>query len=116
MTAGNGQRKRWASGRAKLLAEEFLTCRFIRHAWNWHGFKTVKIDGKVVVSSESDCACGTVKTELFDSKTGQVLGRTYEYPDGYLVPRDEDARANGYRTLRQDFTVELMRRRRVGSE
>ena len=73
--------------RAKRL--EHLSCRIggDRHRWHRCQPDFTPTFGRAIVHQCDTCL--TIKRTVVAPKSGEILRRSYEYPDGYLVSRAE---------------------------
>lgn len=98
----------------RALDTSFVQCRTLGHAWDmapggWDGKGKSYLDGKRILFR---CMrCPTIKKELWGEHSGEMLTRTYEYPEGYSVDHEtlEDA-VDVYGTMRQSFRIEYLSR------
>lgn len=79
------------------LADEYLMCRTLLHAWDQipddggHGRQYV--ESRTVRRVMFRCTrCGVRRAEAWSAITGDLLFRTYEYPDGYKMSREDSGR------------------------
>lgn len=72
-----------AMRRDRIVPVEFRPCRTYQHAWDP---TTVKQDGRHLVQGLICLRCKTIRKQKIDSRTGERLGNSYEYPDGYVLP------------------------------
>jgi hypothetical protein len=82
---------------------EYLHCRTFGH--NWEEFVPVSMRRPQFGFRFSllCTTCGTERHELIASRSGQLLQRAYEYPDGYSLD---------FRPQRDECRVVLKRRRK----
>lgn len=64
----------------KLSLLNIEVCRDTMHAWQYH---TARKMGRSYERSLLCLNCGTIKTQLLDSK-GHILKTNYRYPAGYV--------------------------------
>lgn len=84
------------------LPEHFVMCRYLRHAWTFDG---VFQGGNGKVVSLSHCRdCHTIREDKLDRRSGDVKGRQYHYPEGYL------ARGRGAQVRASTVRKEVLRR------
>lgn len=93
------------------LSTGALQCHATRgHAWNAQLTHAVTVERRQAYEVLWDCArCPVSKVEVWSKKTGQLVSRTYEYGDGYLLSRDAIGDTDT-RTLRGEMRLELFGR------
>jgi len=71
-----------ASRKNRTVPVEYAACRTYLHAWDP---TTVKRDGKHLVQGLVCLRCGTIRSYKIDSRTGEIKGNSYSYPENYLL-------------------------------
>lgn len=96
-------------------AQEILNCRTMHHDWqpfpNDLDWKP-RLNVSVAARKSWRCAsCTSIRREIW-SVAGKVVARDYDYADDYkLTPEDiEMLKANGTRSIREAFRMEIMAR------
>ena len=76
--------------RAEALDGDLLPCRVggDRHWWQECKPDFIAQVGTAVVHQCTNCDC--IKRIIVAPKYGEILSRVYEYPDGYLLTKDEE--------------------------
>lgn len=71
---------------------QYGDCRVLgRHQWRRQ--RGLSYPGNACVAIDYLCpACKTVRHDRVSWVTGEVVGRTYEHPDGYRVPMQDGKR------------------------
>ena len=87
------------------LLDSFVICRTVGHSWDDNPHAEINSMWSWVMALRcTRCTC-----ERFDAlnNLGEVVSRSYRYPDGYRIT----ANRQGERTTRVGLRTELMRRR-----
>lgn len=93
----------------RRMDSPFLRCYAISHTWddyqdrNWHPSAETLIDRPVALRCSS---CGTIRHDIWARNSGSLVGRSYVYPGGYQVGKQEW----GERTRKETFRAEYLER------
>lgn len=71
-----------------VLDDVYLRCRELRHAWEERGLTPSARRGSRVIEFTEvvECIrCGTIRHDLLHAGSWELVGRRYEYPDGYRM-------------------------------
>jgi hypothetical protein len=71
-----------AGKKNRTVPVEYAMCRTFMHAWD---YTTVKKDGRHLIQGLVCLRCGTVRSFKIDSRTGEIKGNAYSYPENYLL-------------------------------
>lgn len=71
-----------APKRDRTVPVEYAMCRTFLHAWD---FTSVKKKGRDWFQGLVCIRCGTIRTMKIDSRTGERLGNSYDYPENYVL-------------------------------
>jgi hypothetical protein len=93
MTSASSPKKK------RTVPTEYAMCRTFLHAWD---FTTVKQDGRRLIQGLVCLRCGTVRYMRIDSRTGERLGNSYDYPDGYVLAEGGPLSAKERASIRLD--------------
>ena len=71
----------------KNLDRDYLLCRDLRHQWDGvvNIITTNAKRGRHLERATTCLRCSTVRKEAISLTTFRVLGRKYEYPDGFIL-------------------------------
>lgn len=76
--------------RATQLSSTLLNCRVGGDRHHWHLVQPDWRSGNKAVEKCSQCSqCLTIKREEITPRTGEIIKRTYTYPEGYMLKRHE---------------------------
>lgn len=79
----------------RLWEDNFLRCRDLGHTWGQEIIDDSPRRNTGLVNRELMCSiCTTVRIDKIDYPGGDVVGRRYIYPEGYLAPKGQFKRGD----------------------
>jgi len=76
---------------AETLPENYLLCRTVGHAWSPVAPDREPMFGRLLVW---ECVrCTTKRDDIFDTRWGGLIARSYRYAEGYIIKRDKRGNA-----------------------
>lgn len=67
--------------------QDFLDCRDLLHAWDATSATITQPDKNHLARQITCLRCGTIKHQLLDIKSFELVSTKYETPQGYRLPR-----------------------------
>jgi hypothetical protein len=96
-------------------SQDFLDCRDMLHAWDASSTTITQPDKDHLARQLTCLRCGTIKHQLLDIKSFELVSTRYEVPLGYRLPRDvhktDIRKANIGRQLRTHKTAKRVTKR-----
>jgi hypothetical protein len=99
---------------ASDYSQNFLDCRDVLHAWDTSNSTITQPDRAHLARQLTCFRCGTIKHQLLDIKTFELVGTKYELPIGYRLPKGvtktDVRRSNLSRRLQADGKKRVSKR------